>query len=82
MKDYGADATKNGITDGIVILGTPRHIDIGADRAYLVVPSSYTFKRKGKTVKETGSMFTFALHKEGAGWRMTGWAWAKNQVSP
>ncbi len=78
MNDYDADARKNGITDGFVTLGTPRHLDISADRAYVVIPSDYAFKLKGKAVKETGSMFTVALHKGAAGWRITGWAWAKN----
>jgi hypothetical protein len=78
MDDYDADAKKNGITDGIVTLGTPRHIDVTADRAYVVVPANYTFKKKGTPVQETGSMFTFALGKGEAGWRITGWAWAKN----
>jgi hypothetical protein len=78
MNDYDADAKKNGITDGIVMLGKPRHIDINEDRAYVVVPSNYTFKEKGKTVKETGSMLTLALQKGEIGWRITGWAWAKD----
>jgi SnoaL-like domain len=76
--DYGADAKKNGITDGIVALSNPRHIDITGDRAYVVVPANYTFKKKGKLVKEIGSRFTFALQKGEAGWRITGWAWTKN----
>ena len=78
MNDYDADAKKNGITDGIVMLGKPRHIDINEDRAYVVVPSNYTFKEKGKTAKETGSMLTLALQKGEIGWRITGWAWAKD----
>ena len=78
MNDYDADAKKNGITDAIVTLGSPRHIDITAERAYVVIPSDYTFKLKGKPAKETGSMFTFALRKGEAGWRITGWSWAKN----
>jgi hypothetical protein len=53
-------------------------IDITADRAYVVVPASYEFKKNGKPTKETGSMFTFALQKGEAGWRITGWAWAKD----
>jgi hypothetical protein len=32
----------------------------------------------GKPVKETGSMFTFALQKGAAGWRIAGWSWAKS----
>lgn len=75
--DFGADAKKNGITDGVVTLGSPRHVEIMGDRAYVVVPANYTFKQKGKLVKETGSMLTVALQKGTAGWRMTGWAWTK-----
>jgi hypothetical protein len=76
--DFDNDARKHGITDGTVTLGKPRHIDINGDRAYVVAPSSYTFKKNGKLVKETGSMFTFALQKGPAGWRITGWAWSKH----
>ena len=50
----------------------PRHVDVAGDRAYVVIPSNYAFKQKGKPVKETGSMFTFALQKGAAGWRITG----------
>lgn len=75
--DYDADAKKNGITDGIVNLGTPLHVDVTGDRAYVVVPADYKFKKNGKLVQETGSMLTIALQKSEAGWRMTGWAWAK-----
>jgi opacity protein-like surface antigen len=78
MTDYDADAKKNQITDGVVTLGKPRHIDIDGDRAYVVIPSDYAYKKKGEPVKETGSMFTFALQKGEAGWRITGWSWAKN----
>ena len=42
--DFDADAKKNGITDGVVTLGSPRHVDIMGDRAYVVVPANYTFK--------------------------------------
>jgi hypothetical protein len=78
MNDYDADAKKNEITDGIVTLGKPRHIDITADRAYVVAPANYAYKKKGKPVDENGSIFTLALHKGASGWRITGWAWAKN----
>ena len=75
--DYEADAKRNGITDGIVTLGNPRHIDITADRAYVVVPASFTYKQKGKLVKETGSTWTLVLQKGAASWRITAWAWAQ-----
>lgn len=76
--DYDADAKKKGITDGVVTLSTPRHIDIAVDRAYVVIPVNYEVTQNGKPVKETGSMLTVALRKGGAGWRITAWSWAKN----
>ena len=75
--DFDADAKKNGITDGKVTLGNPRHVDITADRAYVVVPADYAYKQKGKAVKESGSLLTLALQKGAAGWRITGWSWTK-----
>ena len=76
-KDYEADARKNGITDGAVTLGNPRHVDITGDSAYVVVPVSYSYKRNGKPEKETSSTFVVTLHTRDSGWRITGWAWAK-----
>jgi ketosteroid isomerase-like protein len=78
MSDFDTDAKKNGITDGIVKLDNPRHVAVTADRAYVVVPASYTFKQKGKVVEETGSLLTVALRKGRGGWRITGWSWSKN----
>jgi hypothetical protein len=62
-------------TDESVTLSKPRHIDITADRAYVVVPATYSYKEKGTLVKEPGSIWTLALKKDEAGWRITGWAW-------
>jgi ketosteroid isomerase-like protein len=55
----------------------PRHVDVTGDRAYVVVLANYTFKQKGKLVKETGSLLTIALQKSGGGWRIIEWAWSK-----
>ena len=78
MGEYDADAKKNGITDGVVTLGKPSHVDVTVDRAYVVVPANYTYQQKGAAVSETGSILSIALQKVPAGWRMTGWAWAKH----
>jgi ketosteroid isomerase-like protein len=76
--DYDVDAKKNGITDGVVTLSTPTHVDVTADRAYVVVPADYRFKVKGKPTGEVGSIITLALVKGAGGWKITGWAWAKH----
>jgi hypothetical protein len=78
MNAYDANAKKNGITDGIVMLDIPLHIDITSDRAYVVIPANYTYKMHGQPVQESGSMFTFALQKGRGGWRIVGWSWAKH----
>jgi ketosteroid isomerase-like protein len=75
---FETDAKKEGITEGKVTLGSPRHVDVTADRAYVVVPADFSYKLKGKVVNETGSMFTLVLQKGAAGWRIVAWAWAKN----
>ena len=74
--DYLANAKKDGITDGVVKLRKPLHVDVTGDRAYVVIPSDYAFKKNGKPMKETKAAFAFALHKGVAGWRITGWSWA------
>ncbi len=76
--DYQTEVKKTGVTDGNVTLGKPRHVDISADRAYVVVPTTYTFKQNGKPVKESNAMMTFALQKDSSGWRITAWTWSKD----
>jgi len=77
FKDYNIDAKKNVITDGLVMPDKPSHVDVTGDRAYVVVPSNYTYKQKGTPMKEVGSMWTFALRKGVSGWRIIGWSWSK-----
>ena len=78
LNDFDADAKKKDITDGVVKLHKATHVDINADYAYVIVPANYTFKQKGKPVSEIGSIITLTLKKSSAGWRITGWAWAKH----
>ena len=68
---------KNGITDENVALREPSHIEVTRDRAYVVVPTTLTYKQHGKPVTEAGAVWTFALQKVSAGWRITAWAWAQ-----
>jgi len=76
--DYDADSKKNDVSDGVVTLSTPKHVDIAGDRAYVVVPANYVFKQKGQVMKEAGSILTITLQKGANGWRITAWTWAKS----
>lgn len=76
MKDFDANARENGITEPVVTLGTPSHVGITGNRAYVVIPSNYSWKQKGVAMREVGSAFTFAMLKGKSGWRFVGWSWA------
>jgi len=73
---YNVMAKKAGITDGVVTLGRPWHVDVTGARAYVVAPANYTYRVHGKATSLNGSVFTLVLSKLDAGWRITGWAWA------
>ncbi|MEO8128433.1 MAG: nuclear transport factor 2 family protein [Bryobacteraceae bacterium] len=78
LNDFDADAKKNGITDGVVTLGKPTHVDVTGNRAYVVVPANYTFKQKGKPMSEVGSIITLTMQMSKGSWRIDGWSWAKH----
>jgi len=77
MSEYDADAKAKGITEEVVAIGEPKHVDITGDRAYVVVPATYGYNQKGKPVKKS-AVFTLALHENENGWRITGWCWAQD----
>ena len=76
-RDVLAEGEQHGASGYFVTLGTPRHVNISGDNAYVVVPASMTFKVNGKQISQTGATFTVALRKLGDGWRIAAWAWAK-----
>ena len=75
---FAADAKKNGITEPVVRIGIPRHVDVIEDHAYSVIPATYTFKKNGKPMTEAGATFIVALQKEASGWKITAWTWSKH----
>lgn len=80
-----ADAAKSdaaeGKTDGQAALSTPTREVVSGDRAYVIVPSTYTFKQKGKTLRETAQM-TFVLTKVSLDWKIAAWTWTGQEGVP
>jgi hypothetical protein len=68
---------REGASDYLVALGEPWHVNVTGDHAYVAVPATMAFTVRGKRVKQSGSVFTVAVHKLATGWRLTAWAWAK-----
>lgn len=73
-----ADAGKTG---GRVALGPVTRESVMGDRAYVLVPSTYTFRQKGRTLRETGTM-TFALVRQAADWKIQAWTWSSPEAVP
>jgi len=80
-ESYAADAAAKGITDPKVVIGAPTREIVTGDRAYVIVPSLYTFKQKGIALTETAQM-TFVLAKTGGDWRILSWTWTGPDPSP
>ena len=66
-----------GATDYSVTLGEPKRNIITGDSAYVVFPTTMTFKLQGKPITQTGATFTVALRRVKDGWRIAAWAWTK-----
>lgn len=73
--DFDAFTKKRAVTGMTASMLKPRHADISADSAYVVIPVNLAYQQSGKDMKDAG-IFTLALHKGTSGWRITGWAWA------
>lgn len=64
-----------------IALDEAKHVDVTGDDAYVVVPATMTFDLRGTKVTQTGSLWTVALRKVDAEWRLTAWAWAKGTTN-
>ena len=76
LASFTADAQARGVTEPQMKLYRPLHVLVEGDRGYAVIPALYSFKLKGKPTHERG-LFTFAMRKIGADWKIAGWSWAQ-----
>ena len=81
-RDAMTEGEHLGATGYSVVLGEPLHVQITGDSAYVVVPTTMSFKVHGRQVTQSGATFTVALHKVNDGWRIASWAWAKGTAQP
>ncbi len=71
-----AEMKKDGIAEPKVAIKKPSQLQHEGDAAYVVVPTVYSFKMKGKPVSENGYL-TFALTQQGSDWKIASWAWTR-----
>ena len=75
FSDFQAMSRSGGITKAAINVGKPWHIDVSAEVAYVVAPTTLSFLRKGAPVKNNG-ILTITLRRGAPGWRITGWVWS------
>ncbi len=73
--DYDSHAKATGVTEGIVKYYKPTRIEVAGKAGYVVMPTLYTYKEKGKPMAEEGSI-TASVVLTGAGWKMHAWTWS------
>jgi hypothetical protein len=69
-RDVLAEGKQHGASDYFVTVGQPLHNNVTGDSAYVVVPATMTFKMQAKQVTQSGAVFTVALRKLPAAWRI------------
>ena len=72
---YMKDSQTNGITGGRVDYGKPLQATSDGTTAYVVLPTTYRFIRKGTKMAEPSSM-TFAMKRVGQDWKITSWTFS------
>ena len=70
-----------GKSGGKVGIGAAVRETIVGNHAYVVMPSNYTFRQKGQTMREEGTI-TLALVKGKAGWKIQAWTWSSPEAKP
>lgn len=80
-KDVLTEGEHLGARDYRVTLGKALHASVTGDAAYVVVPATMVFRLKDKQITQTGAVFTLALRKLPAGWRIASWAWTKGTAA-
>ena len=63
-------------------IGAPTREVVSGDHAYVIAPTTYTFKQKGQTMRERAQM-TLALDKDAGGaWKIASWTWTGPEAKP
>jgi len=56
-------------------INKPTRKKIEGKLAYVIIPTAYRYKERGKPLVEEGQM-TFVLNSGAAGWKISSWTWS------
>jgi ketosteroid isomerase-like protein len=81
LDGYAKDAAARNISDGHMAYGKPIQANSDGMSAYIVLPTTYTFKMNGKPMAGPGSM-TFVMAREATGWKINSWTYSGATPTP
>ena len=73
--DYGKVMQKEGDSDGRLTMHKVHRVSIEGDAAYVVAPTDYSYKAKGRAMIEHGTI-TYALTRTAGGWKIAAWSFS------
>ena len=73
--DYGKDSARLGASDGRLTMHKVHRLTIEGDAGYAVIPTDYSYKVKGKTIVEHGTI-TYALTRAAGNWKIAAWSFS------
>ena len=80
-KALEAGSKAEGLTDEGVTLGEPTRQDVNGNFGYVVVAATFTYKEKGKAMREPAQM-VYSLKQLSGHWLITGWTWVGGKAEP
>ncbi len=78
--DFGKVMKKMSMTNPHIILAKAQFFEVVGNRAYVVIPSTFSYTAKDKPQTERGA-FTFTLAQSGDRWQISSEIWAKTYDS-
>ena len=73
--DYGKESARLGASDGRLTMHKVHRLTLEGDAAYAVIPTDYSYKMKGKTIVEHGTI-TYALTRAAGSWKIAAWSYS------
>jgi len=73
--DYGKDAQTHGASDGRLTMHKVHRMTLEGDAGYAVIPTDFSYKVKGKTIVEHGTI-TYALTRAAGTWKIAAWTYS------
>jgi hypothetical protein len=84
-QQWSADLEKHdsaaGVSDAGLKYDAPTRTEVDGDSAYVIVPTVYWYKERGKPMVEEAQM-TFVLRRQSGAWKIGGWIWSGVKPHP